>query len=74
MSKHEIFNDGKLVLSGDDECSIPVIWNNITGVNFTSSGDHYHYLGFIKHEGFNDGDVELKKDGITIDKSVVKLP
>jgi len=74
MAKHEIFNNGNLMLSSDDECSIPVIWNNITGLNSTSRSDHYHYLRFIKYQGFIDGEIELVKDGIKIKKAEIKLP
>jgi hypothetical protein len=73
MPKHEIFNNGKRVLHSDDNVSIPVIWNNITG-KYSTKQEHCDYLRYIKSRGFEDGLIELKEDGITIKSAEIKLP
>lgn len=74
MAKYEIINNGKRILHGNDSFSIPVIWNNIIKKNEFSLAEHSNYLKFIKSRGFEDGSIELKKDGITIDTAKIKLP
>jgi len=69
--KYVIYNNGKKMISGD---STLMIWRNINKINQFTLKEHTAYLMFIKSQGFADGEIELKKDGISIEKAIIKLP
>ena len=71
----EISQDGKTVLSSMDEVSIPVIYNNLCGVNF--SGEEYRQ--YLKHVAFSDmgfkpGIITYLRDGVSIKEARIPAP
>lgn len=62
--KDEIRQNGKVILSSDDGISIPMIYNNLSGVNMKGN----EYLKYLKHVasesmGFIPGRIEYFRDG-----------
>ncbi|MBC5614583.1 DUF7688 family protein [Bacteroides hominis] len=65
--KQEIRQNGKVVLWSNDEFSIPVIFNNLCGKNF--SGEEYRtYIRYVAFEdmGFKPGEISFYRDGILV--------
>ncbi len=65
MMKQEIRQNGKVVLWSDDENSIPVIFNNLCGKNF--SGEEYRtYIRYVAFEdmGFKPGEISYYRNGV----------
>ncbi len=65
MMKQEIRQNGKVVLWSDDENSIPVIFNNLCGINFW--GEEYRtYIRYVAFEdmGFHPGEISYYRNGI----------
>ena len=63
--KDEIRQNGQVVLSSDDGISIPMIYNNLVGVNMQGE-DYRNYLKHVTMEdmGFEPGRVEYFRDGV----------
>ena len=67
VAMDEIRQDGKTVLSSDDGVSIPMIFRNLSGKNF--SGKKYRdYLKYVAYAdmGFVPGTITLWHDGLQI--------
>lgn len=63
--KDEIRQNGKVMLSGEDGISIPMIFKNLCGKNFSGT----KYKDYIKHiafgkMGFKPGEITLYRNGI----------
>lgn len=68
----EIRQDGKVILQSNDGISIPVIFNNLTGKNFT--GREYHnYIRYVAigSIGFSPGHIEHCRNGKVMDKGTI---
>lgn len=62
--KDELKQKGRTILSSEDGISIPMIYNNLAGVNM--QGDEYRkYLKFVamRNMGFRSGKVEFFRNG-----------
>ena len=62
--KDEIKQNGQVILSSDDGISIPMIYNNLAGVNMQDMV----YRDYLKHVtmenmGFEPGRIEYFRDG-----------
>ena len=62
--KDEIKQNGQVILSSDDGISVPMIYNNLAGVNMQS----VEYCDYLKHVameemGFEPGRIEYFRDG-----------
>lgn len=70
---HEIRQNGKAVLRSDCECSLPMIFNNLTGRNFAKKSEYHDYIRFIaiKEMGFIYGEIELVKNGEVVAKGYI---
>lgn len=63
--KEEIRQGDKVVLSSEDRFTIPMIFNNLTGKNF--SGEQYEgYLKYVAFEsmGVRPGEISYYRDGV----------
>lgn len=63
--KDEIKQNGQVILSSDDGISVPMIYNNLAGVNMQS----VEYRDYLKHVamedmGFEPGRIEYFRDGV----------
>ena len=63
--KDEIWQNGQVILSSDDGISIPIIYNNLVGVNMQG----VEYRDYLKHVamedmGFEPGRIEYFRDGV----------
>jgi len=69
--KEEIKQNGKVLLSSGDGVSVPMIFNNLSGKNF--SGDKYReYLETVHREfGVSAGMIELYRDGVLIKTATI---
>lgn len=70
--KSEIRQNGKTIMCSSDDVSIPVIFNNLCGKNF--SGDEYRrYIKVIAlgEGGFVPGEIEHVRDGIVVEKGII---
>ena len=61
----EIRQGGKVILSGKDGISIPMIFNNLCGKNFTGK-KYKNYIRHIAFEemGFEPGTISYYRDGV----------
>lgn len=62
--KDEIRQRGRVILSSDDDISIPMIYNNLAGVNMQG----VEYRDYLKHVamedmGFEPGRIEYSRNG-----------
>ena len=68
----EIRQKGKTILSSDDGCSIPVIFNNLLGRNMKQ--DEYkiylHCVAF-KDMGFSAGTIDYYQNGYLLQSGVI---
>ena len=63
--KDEIKQNGQVILSSDDGISVPMIYNNLAGVNMQS----VEYRDYLKHVameemGFEPRRIEYFRDGV----------
>lgn len=68
----EIRQKGKAILSSDDGCSIPVIFNNLIGRNMKQ--DEYKiYLRCVafKNMGFSTGTIDYYQNGSLLKSGVI---
>ena len=65
--KEEIRQHDETILHSEDGCSIPVIFNNLTGKNFTGK-EYKDYITCVAilDMGFTYGKIEYYSDGILI--------
>ncbi len=63
--KEEIRQNGKVVLSSEDGVSIPMLFNNLCGKNF-SGGKYQNYIRYVAlgDMGFKSGIIEYFRDGV----------
>lgn len=74
--KEEIRQNGETLLwaEGVEWTSIPMIFRNITGKNFTGQ-EYRDYIEIqILRQGFEPGPVELWCDGRFVDRGEIRLP
>ena len=67
--KQEIRQDNTTILHSKDGCSIPAIFNDLTGKNFKGEKEAYSdYIRYIAipYMGFTYGKIEYYSDGILI--------
>lgn len=65
MMKQEIRQNGETILESDDNISIAIIFNNLTGKNSKDNKDYQAYITYtaIPLMGFQYGKIELWDDG-----------
>ena len=70
---HEIRQNGKAVLRSDCECSLPMIFNNLTGRNIPDARQYNDYIECIaiRDIGFTYGEIELVKNGEVVAKGLI---
>ena len=70
---HEIRQNGKAVLRSDCECSLPMIFNNLTGRNIPAARQYNDYIECIaiRDIGFTYGEIELVKNGEVVAKGLI---
>ncbi len=69
--KAEIKQNGKVVLSSDDDVSIPMIFHNLSGRNL-SGREYREYLEMAcRNAGMASGTVELYLDGILTETATI---
>lgn len=63
--KDEIRQNGQVILSSDDGISIPMIYNNLVGVNMQGT-EYRDYLKHVAMEemGFEPGRIEYFRDEV----------
>lgn len=63
--KQEIRQNGTAILTSKDNCSIPVIFNNLTGKNHDTDGEYQTYIEYtaIPLMGFSYGEIERVENG-----------
>jgi hypothetical protein len=63
--KQEIRQNGETIIESDDNISIPIIFNNLTGKNSKDNKDYQLYIKYtaIPLMGFQYGKIEFWKDG-----------
>ena len=63
--KDEIRQNGQVILSSDDGISIPMIYNNLVGVNMQGT-EYRDYLKHVAMEdmGFEPGRIEFFRDEV----------
>ena len=63
--KDEIRQNGQVILSSDDGISIPMIYNNLVGVNMQGT-EYRDYLKHVAMEdmGFESGRIEYFRDEV----------
>lgn len=71
----EIRQDGQTVLSSSDGVSIPMIFRNLSGKNFSGA----EYLDYLKHVAYGDmgfvpGTITLWHGGVQIAEAVLEKP
>jgi hypothetical protein len=71
----EIRQDGQTVLSSSDGVSIPMIFRNLSGKNFSRA----EYLDYLKHVAYGDmgfvpGTITLWHGGILTAEAVLEKP
>ncbi len=69
--KEEIKQNGKVLLSSGDGVSVPMIFNNLSGRNF--SGSRYRdYLATVSREfGVSAGTIEHYRDGVLVETATI---
>lgn len=69
--KEEIRQNGHSVLYSEDGCSIGVVFNNLTGMNFKGT-EYRNYLNSVLISmGLEYGRVELYRNGVFIKSGTV---
>lgn len=71
--KEEIKQDGITILHSEDGCTIPVIFNNLTGKNCKGK-EYQNYIRYvaIPDMGFTYGQIEYYSDGILLATGEIK--
>ena len=69
--KEEIKQNGKVLLSSDDGVSVPMIFRNLCGRNF-SGNEYRNYLATVNREfGVSAGRIELYRDGTAVETATI---
>ena len=69
--KEEIKQNGKVLLSSDDGVSVPTIFRNLCGRNF-SGNEYRNYLATVNREfGVSAGRIELYRDGTAVETATI---
>lgn len=73
--RDEIRQNGEPLLwaEGEEWTSIPMIFQNITGKNFTGQEYRAYIENWILHQGFELGPVELWCDGRFVERGEIRL-
>lgn len=71
--KEEIKQNDITILHSEDSCSIPVIFNNLTGKNFKGQ-EYQNYIRYVAIPcmGFAYGKIEYYSDGILVATGEIK--
>lgn len=69
--KEEIRQNGHSVLHGEDGCSIGVIFNNLTGVNFKGAEYRDYLEDVLPQMGLEYGKVEMYREGICVKSGTI---
>lgn len=69
--KEEIRQNGKMLLSSEDGVSIPMIFNNLTGRNFSGSKCKDYLATVSKKFGVSVGKIELYRDGVQTETATI---
>ena len=69
--KEEIRQNGHSVLHSEDGCSIGVIFNNLTGVNFKGSEYRNYLKDVLPQMGLEYGEIGLYRDGVFVKSGTV---
>ncbi len=69
--KEEIKQNGKVLLSSSDSVSVPMIFNNLSGRNF--SGSRYRdYLATVHQQfGVSAGMIEFYRDDVLVETATI---
>jgi hypothetical protein len=72
--KQEIRQNGIAILSSDDNCSVPVIFNNLTGKNHGTDEEYQIYIETtaIPVMGFSYGKIERIENGEIMETGRIK--
>jgi len=71
IMKTEIRQNGKVILSSTDDISIPMIFKNLCGKNF-SGNDYQNYLRTVCQDiGVTTGAIEYYADNVLIEKATI---
>jgi hypothetical protein len=71
IMKTEIRQNGKVILSSTDDISIPMIFKNLCGKNF-SGNDYQNYLRTVCQDiGVTTGTIEYYVDNVLIEKGTI---
>ncbi len=72
--KQEIRQNGIAILTSDDNCSIPVIFNNLTGKNHKTDEEYQIYIETtaIPMMGFSYGEIERIEKGKIMETGRIK--
>ena len=67
--KQEIRQNGVTILESEDNCSIPMIFNNLTGKNHETDTEYQAYIKYtaISMMGFHYGQIERVEDGKVVE-------
>ena len=69
--KTEMRQNGKVILSSTDDISIPMIFKNLCGKNF-SGNDYQNYLRTVCQDiGVTTGAIEYYADNVLIEKATI---
>lgn len=69
--KEEIRQNGHSVLHSEDGCTIGVIFNNLTGVNFKGAEYRDYLKAVLPQMGLGYGRVEMYRDGICVKSGII---
>lgn len=72
--KEEIKQHNQTILSSKDGCTIPVIFNNLTGKNFTGK-EYNDYICFVAFRDmkFTEGEIQYYRDDNLVDTGIIKF-
>ncbi len=69
--KEEIKQNGKVLLSSGDGVSVPMIFNNLSGRNFSESR-YRDYLAAVRQEfGVSAGMIEFYRDDVLVETATI---
>lgn len=71
--KYEIRQHGKKILCSECECSMKIIFNNLTQKNFKGK-EYYDYIRYVafRDMGFDYGTIEYVEGGVVKNTGTIK--
>lgn len=72
--KQEIRQNAVAILTSEDNCSIPVIFNNLTGKNHETDEEYQTYIEHIAIPlmGFSYGEIERVENGKVMETGQIR--